>query len=164
MSMKINMNVAKFKEELRATADVLHAASRPAAQAGAQIIYDAAKRNASTLRSDREHWFYGTSAKKAAKGSKRAKAYGPFVPGTLYNSIYQAFSKDNSFKDVSTYHISWNAEKAPYGGMVEFGTLKAAAHSFIGKAVTETRSAVREVMSKRYTEEVERMMANGIRG
>ena len=170
MGMKISMNVVKFKEELRATADELNRATRPAAQAGAQIIYDRAKLIASTLVSEQEHYFYGTTAKSRPKGQKRAAAYGPYRPGTLRDSIYQAFSKDNSYRDVSTYHISWNADKAPYGGMVEFGTKvnggkqKAAPHSFIGKAIAETRSAVREAMRKRYTEEVERMMANGVRG
>lgn len=141
MGMKISMNVAKFKEELRATAAELGRATRPAAQAGAQVIYDRAKALVPT--SSRAHKFYGQN-----------KVYGPYSPGTLRDAIYQAFSKDNSFRDVSTYHISWNADKAPYGGMVEFGTSKAPAHSFIAAAVTETRSAVREIMRQRYIEEV----------
>ena len=141
MGMKISMNVAKFKDELRATAAELGRATRPAAQAGAQVIYDRAKVLVPTSRA--AHKFYGQN-----------KVYGPYSPGTLRDSIYQAFSKDNSYRDVSTYHISWNATKAPYGGMVEFGTSKAPAHSFIAAAVTETRSAVREIMRQRYIEEV----------
>ena len=43
MGMKIKMDVAKFKEHLRATADELGRATRPAAQAGAQVVYDRAK-------------------------------------------------------------------------------------------------------------------------
>ena len=141
MSMKIKMNAEAFKAQLRATADELNKATRPAAQAGAQIIYDRAK--AVTPVSDSSHMFHGQN-----------KVYGPYAPGTLRDSIYQAFSKDNSFRDVSTYHISWNAEKAPYGGMVEFGTSKAPAKSFIGRAVKETRSAVREAIKERYISEV----------
>lgn len=143
MSMKISMNVQKFKEELRATAAELGRATRPAAQAGAQIIYDRAKSIASTIRSKHEHKFYGTNA-----------IYGPFQPGNLHRSIYQAFSKDNSFSDVSTYHISWNADKAPYGAMVEFGTSHSAAQSFIGRSVKETRSAVREAIKARFIAEM----------
>jgi HK97 gp10 family phage protein len=154
MGMAIRMNVAQFKEQLRATVDDLHAATRPAAQAGAQIIYDAAKVNASTLRSDREHYFYGTATKALPPGKKKAAAYGPFQPGSLYNSIYQVFAKSKSFKDVSTYHISFNREKAPYGFMVELGTSHSAAHPFIGKAVIETRSKVREAIKARYIAEV----------
>ena len=145
MSMKINMNVAKFKEELRATAAELGRATRPAAQAGAQIIYDRAKSIASTIKSERPHKFYGTHG-----------VYGPFAPGTLARSIYQAFSKDNSYSDVSTYHISWNADEAPYGGMVEFGTSHSPAQSFIGRAVKETRSSVRETIKQRFIDEASR--------
>lgn len=80
--------------------------------------------------------------------------YGPYQPGNLRDSIYQAFSQDNSYKDVSTYHISWNADKAPYGAMVEFGTSNAPAHSFIGRAIAETRPQVRAAMKQRFLEEV----------
>ena len=141
MGMRINMNVAQFKEQLQATTNELQKATRPAAQAGAQIIYDAARMNAPV--SKKPHKFYGTH-----------KVYGPYAPGNLRDSIYQVFSKTNSYKDVSTYHISWNADKAPYGAMVEFGTSKAPAHSFIGKAVTETRAQVRQAIKERYLQEV----------
>jgi len=141
MGMAVRMNVTAFKEQLRAELDKLHAATRPAAQAGAQIIYDAARLNAPV--SKKPHKFYGTH-----------KVYGPYAPGNLRDSIYQVFSKDNSYKDVSTYHISWNADKAPYGAMVEFGTSKAPARSFIGKAVTETRAQVRQAIKERYLQEV----------
>lgn len=139
--MNININLAAFKDQLRATAAELGRATRPAAQAGAQIIYDRAK--AVCPVSERAHMFHGTN-----------KVYGPFVPGTLRDAIYQVFSKDNSYSDVSTYHISWNADKAPYGWMVELGTTKASAHSFIGRAIKETRSQVREAMKERYIAEV----------
>lgn len=141
MSCKIKVDVVKFKEALNATVEAMNAATRPAAQAGAQIIYDRAKQLAPI--SERAHFFYGKNAK-----------YGPYQPGTLRDSIYQVFSKDHSFRDVSTYHISWNREKAPYGSMVELGTSKAAAHSFIGRAVKETRSAVKEAMAQRFIDEV----------
>lgn len=154
MGMAIRMNIGQFKQQLRATVDELHRATRPAAQAGAQVIYDAAKVNASTLKSEREHYFYGAATKALPPGKKKAAAYGPYQPGTLYNAIYQVFSKSSSYKDVSTYHISFNREKAPYGFMVELGTSRAPAHSFIGKAVVETRTQVREAIKARYIEEV----------
>lgn len=139
--MKIKMDVGKFKEELKATADRLNKATRPAAQAGAQIIYDRARQLAPV-------------SKAAHMFSIEGRTYGPYSPGNLRDSIYQAFSKDNSFKDVSTYHVSWNADKAPYGAMVEFGTSKSPAHSFIRAAIIETRSQVRAAMKQRYIEEV----------
>lgn len=141
MSARIKVDIGKFKEQLRATADVLNQATRPAAQAGAQIIYDRAKLLVPV--STAAHKFYGTHA-----------VYGPYNPGTLRDAIYQVFSKDNSFTDVSTYHVSWNADKAPYGGMVELGTRNAPSHSFIGRAVAETRQQVRAAMKQRYIEEV----------
>ena len=147
MSMKINMNVAKFKEQLRATADELNRATRPAAQEGADIIYRAAKIYAPVYEPEEGksmmHYFHGENA-----------VYGPYRPGNLRDSIYQVFSEDNSYKDVSTYHISWNADKAPYGAMVEFGTSRAESKSFIGRAVKETRSEVRKAIKQRFLEEV----------
>ena len=144
MGMKIKMDVAKFKEHLRATADELGRATRPAAQAGAQVVYDRAKQIVSAeLVSKREHKFH-----------IEGRVYGPFQPGTLLRSIYQAFSDDNSFKDVSTYHVSWNADKAPYGAVVEFGGSEEAPTSFIARAVVETRPQVRQAIRQRYIEEV----------
>lgn len=141
MSMTIRMDVNKFKEQLRATVDELHQATRPAAQAGAQIIYERARINAPV--SEHAHMFHGTHA-----------VYGPYSPGNLRDAIYQVYSKSKSFKDVSTYHISWNKDDAPYGFMVEIGTSHSAAHSFIGKAVIETRAEVRQAIKARYIQEV----------
>lgn len=141
MSARIKVDIAGFKQQLQATADKMNQATRPAAQAGAQIIYDRAR--ALVPVSKAAHMFYGENA-----------VYGPYKPGALRNAIYQVFSQDNSFSDVSTYHVSWNADTAPYGGMVEFGTSKAPAHSFIRRAVAETRKQVRQAMKQRFIEEV----------
>ena len=141
MGMAVRMNVAAFKEQLRAEVGKLHAATRPAAQAGAQIIYERARLEAPV--SADSHYFY-----------IRGKKYGPYAPGTLRDSIYQVFSKDNSYKDVSTYHISFNKSEAPYGFIVHNGTSRTAAHPFIAKAVVETRARVREAIKARYLEEV----------
>lgn len=141
MGMKISINMRQFKQEMAAELELLQKATRPAAQAGAQIVYERAKQLAPV--SDAPHMF-----------QIEGRVYGPYKPGTLRDSIYQAFSKDNSYKDVSVYHVSWNADKAPYGAMVEVGTSRAPAKSFIGRAVTETRAQVREAIKRRYIEEV----------
>lgn len=141
MSGRVNMNVRSFREQMRATAEVLNAATRPAAQAGAQIIYDRARQLAPI--SEKPHMFHGTHG-----------VYGPYQPGNLRDAIYQVFSNDNSYRDVSVYHVSWNANKAPYGAMVELGTSHSPAESFIGRAVVETRAAVRAAIKARYIEEV----------
>lgn len=143
MAARVSINLAAFKEQLAATAEQLHKATRPAAQAGAQVIYERARQLAPV--SSDAHKFY-----------IRGRVYGPFAPGTLRDSVYQVFSKDKSYSDVSTYHVSWNAKKAPYGGMVELGTSRAPAQSFIGRAIVETRSQVREAMKARYAEELKK--------
>lgn len=74
------------------------AAARPAAQAAAQVLYDEVRGN-------------------VAKLKKRT--------GNLAASIYQAYSKDQSVEGgTQTYHVSWNARKAPHGHLVEFGHLQ----------------------------------------
>ena len=143
MGMAIRMNIGQFKEQLRATVDNLHAATRPAAQAGAEVIYQRARINAPV--SEDSHFFY-----------IRGKKYGPYAPGNLRDSIYQVFSKDNSFKDVSTYHISWNKDKAPYGYVYEWGNSQRGAKSFIARSVIETRAQVREAIKARYNAEVKK--------
>ncbi len=141
MSARIKVDIAGFKQQLNAVADKMNQATRPAAQSGAQIIYERAKALAPV--SDAAHMF-----------NIEGRVYGPYAPGNLRDSIYQVFSKDNSFSDMSTYHISWNADKAPYGYAYEFGESKKGAQSFIRRAVAETRKQVREAINQRFIEEV----------
>src|SRR5437868_12383349 len=86
---------------------------RPAAQAGAQVLYEEVQLRAPV-------------AKKAIV--RKGKT---IQPGALKASIYQVFSKDNSGSGHATYHVSWNAKKAPHGHLVEFGTSRAPAHPFL---------------------------------
>ena len=141
MSLKINFNTKQLQEQLQATADKMHKATRPAAQAGVQLIYDRARANAPV--SKKAHYFH-------IEGRK----YGPFQPGNLRDSIYQVFSRDKSFRDVSTYEISFNKDKAPYGFMVSNGTSKTSANPFIARAVVDTRKAVRDAIKERFIAEV----------
>ena len=141
MSMRIKVDIAKFKEQLRATADELNQATRPAAQAGVRRL--------------------STTRKAACSGIDCvaqvlwiACGIWPVQTGHAARFDLSGVFKDNSFRDVSTYHVSWNADKAPYGAMVEFGTSRAPAHSFIGAAVKETRQQVKEAMKQRFIEEV----------
>lgn len=143
MAMSVRINIAQFKEQLRAEVDKLHAATRPAAQAGVQIIYDRARLLAPT--SDASHYFH-----------IHGKKYGPYVPGNLRDSIYQVFSESKSFRDVSTYQVSFNKDKAPYGYIVHNGSSRTSARPFIASAVVETRSDVREAVKARYIAEVKK--------
>jgi hypothetical protein len=78
---------------------------RPVAQAAAQVLYDEVKRN-------------------VAKIGK--------VTGNLDKSIYQVYSKEKSGPGVAVYRISWNANKAPHGHLLEYGHIRRYA-SYVGK-------------------------------
>ncbi|MEI5998237.1 HK97 gp10 family phage protein [Paraburkholderia bengalensis] len=78
-------------------ADNAEAAVRPAAQAAAQVLYDAVMRNVASIGR---------------------------VTGNLQNSIYQVYSRDDSAEGRATYHVSWNHRKAPHGWLVENGHLQ----------------------------------------
>ncbi len=112
---------------------------RPAAQAGAQIVYDEARRLAG--RSTKAHYFYGTSYKK---GSESKAGRYLFQPGTLQKAIYQVYSEDNSSETTATYHVSWNMTKAPYGTFVEYGLSPFAKTSkpFLRPAIINKRDEV----------------------
>lgn len=98
---------------------------RPAAQAGAQELYDEVKANVAKL------------------GRKT---------GNLDASIYQVFSQDNSSYGRATYHVSWNARKAPHGHLLENGTSRMPAHPFLRPAydakVKDALEATREKMAE----------------
>lgn len=91
----ITFDTNAFLSQLDEKKSEISEALRPAAQAGAQVLYDEVKRN-------------------VAKIGKKT--------GNLSSSIYQVYSKDNSIDgQIHRYHISWNAKKAPHGHLVEYG-------------------------------------------
>lgn len=92
----IKVDLSAFEAAMDADAKVCEEAARPAAQAGAQVLYDAVRANVS-----------------------RIKRY----TGNLASSIYQAYSKENSSQGLATYHVSWNHKKAPHGHLLEWGHL-----------------------------------------
>lgn len=97
MSFNLSIDVRAFESEMEQLAERADKAVRPAAQAGAQVLYDRVKVNVASL------------------GRKT---------GNLDSSIYQAYSADNSNESKAVYHISWNATKAPHGHLVEWGYIK----------------------------------------
>jgi HK97 gp10 family phage protein len=120
-------------------------AVRPAAQAATQVVYDEVLLQ--TPMSPKGHWFHGTSFKTTGQ-----KYW--FEAGSLKRAMYQAYSKDNSDEDRSTYHVSWNAKRAPYAYMVENGTSRAPAHPILRPAFEASRdramAAGRAEFSARY--------------
>ena len=139
----IKIDTKAFTDACKESLVAMQAATRPAAQAGAQVIYDAAKLNVPV--SLKGHYFHGSSFRKTGK-----KYY--FDSGTLKSAIYQVFSKTNSDKNVATYHVSWNYKKAPYGFMVELGTVKTSAKPFISKAVIDNGEAAAQAMAAKFHE------------
>ena len=93
-SLILPVDLSGLESLLEDLGDAAEQAARPAAQAAAQVFHDAAKAN-------------------VAKIGR--------ISGNLATAIYQAFSADNSGPGLAEYHISWNARKAPHGGLVEYG-------------------------------------------
>jgi HK97 gp10 family phage protein len=98
----------------------------------ADAVYSEARLRAPI--SERMHLFYG-------RDSVRTGVVYQFQPGSLQRAVYRKFSKERSSDTVKTYRVSWNAKKAPYGHMVEFGTVHASAQSFLGAAYYARKDA-----------------------
>lgn len=95
--MTIKADTAGIDAFLTGLGSELEGNVRSIAQAGAQVLYDEVRRNV------------------AAIGQKK---------GNLQRAVYQVYSKDESGKQVATYHVSWNARKAPHGHLLEFGYMQ----------------------------------------
>ena len=93
-------------------------ATRPAAQAAAQVFYEEVKARAPI----------GAKV-HSTKGKKLT-----FQPGNLRDSIYQAHMSEDSRDGVNLYRVSWNKKKAFYGKFVEHGTSRMAAQPFLRPA------------------------------
>ena len=103
--MKMNVDLSEFNELIKDLGEGIEHAIRPAAQAGAQVIYDAARNNVERINRK---------------------------TGNLASAIYQAFDKKASNNQLAAYTISWNARKAPHGGLIEFGHIQRY-ESYVGK-------------------------------
>lgn len=96
-TMSIDANLGAINEMLDGLNDEVQRAIRPMAQAAADVLYRAVLKNVQSI------------------GSQS---------GNLARSIYQAFSQDNSSPTKATYHVSWNASKAPHGHLIEWGHIQ----------------------------------------
>lgn len=93
--IKVNLGgLGSYLDDLR---EKVEAAVRPAAQAGAEVLYRAVKRNVAGI---------GRNT------------------GNLDSAIYQAFSDQQSRKAHAVYRVSWNAKKAPHGHLLEYGHIQ----------------------------------------
>lgn len=96
-NFQIKVDLTGLREHMTNIVKSAQEVVRPAAQAGAQVLYDAAKANVKAI------------------GRKT---------GNLDRAIYQKYSTDNSGKFRATYHVSWNINKAPHGRLVEWGFIQ----------------------------------------
>ena len=96
-TVAFELDLNRLNAAIDGVTEKVQSAARPAAQAGAQVLYDAVKLNVRRL------------------GKKTGK---------LDAAIYQVFSANNSGKGVAQYQISYNARKAPHGHLVEFGYVR----------------------------------------
>lgn len=130
-SVSVKFDASSALDGLDAITEGAHDQVRPAAQAGAQVLYDEVKVRV-----------------PVSKKTRKLKSGRTVAPGALRDSIYQVYSKDNSQAERATYHVSWNYKKAPHGHLVEFGTSRSPAHPFLRPAydakVNEALQASRE--------------------
>lgn len=143
----IRIDLTSFRAALAEKTEAIQKATRPAAQAGAQVLYDQARQRA-PIGKRAEHYFYGSASKRAPKGAKRAAAYGPFRRGALQDAIYQVYSKDNSTEYRAVYHVSFNRQDAPYGLIVEKRT------GFFAGAVHDSAHLAEQAMRERFLQEM----------
>lgn len=123
--IRVAFNPASLNAQLDRLQARVADAVRPAAQAGAQVLYDEVRLNAP--RSEKAHFTKG-----------KAQTY---QPGNLQRAIYQAYSTESSTDGkTAVYSISWNKSKAFYGRFVEFGTARMPAHSFLRRAYEAKKS------------------------
>lgn len=135
-SLGMSMDTRGINAGLDALARAAKSAVRPAAQAGAQVLYEEVLRRVPV--SDQAH---------STKGKKHT-----FQPGNLRDAIYQAYAQDESTDGRATYRISWNKRKAFYGHFVEHGTSRMAARPFLRPSFDAMQqralSAARDVMAE----------------
>lgn len=129
MSSKASFGVTLDLKAIQDWVDAMQAdvqqALRPAAQAGAEVLYRQVLANVPV--GQRGHWFHGTSFRK--NGTKYW-----FDSGTLRRAIYQAYASQESGPWRPVYSVGVNPRRAPYAYMVELGTVRTPPVKYIGRA------------------------------
>ena len=134
--ISIAFDFSKIAAKLDNITAAAEKATRPAAQAGAQVFYDEVKQRVPV------------SAKSHKSGKKT------YSPGTLRKAIYQAFADKESGKDKAVYRVSFNKTHAFYGRFVEFGTSKMAAKPFLRPAYDAARAKALKAVQERMAVEL----------
>ena len=130
------LDFSKIEAKLDAITKAAGKATRPAAQAGAQVFYDEMRARVPV------------SAKPHKSGKKT------YNPGTLRKAIYQAYVEKESGDSKAAYRVSWNKSHAFYGRFLEFGTSKMAAKPFLRPAYDAARAKALDAVKQRMQAEV----------
>lgn len=136
--ISVAFDFSKLTAKLDNITKAAEKATRPAAQAGAQVFYDEVKQRVPI------------SAKPHKSGKKT------YNPGTLRKAIYQAFADKESGDGKAMYRVSWNKTHAFYGRFVEFGTSKMAAKPFLRPAYDVARAKALKAVQERMAAEVKK--------
>lgn len=128
--------IDKWADELQAD---VQQALRPAAQAGADVLYRQVLANVPV--GTKGHWFHGSSY--AVNGTKYW-----YNAGALRRAVYQAHATKASTSMRPVYSVGVNPRKAPYANMVELGTARAAPVKYIGRARAQVPAALDAAQAK----------------
>lgn len=138
----VKFDFSALGKKLDAITNAAEKATRPAAQAGAQVLYEEVRQRAPI--SGKPH---------STKGKRQT-----YQPGNLRKAIYQAFADKESGEKNSTYRISWNKKDAFYARFVEFGTSKSAARPFLRPAYDAARAKALQAANERMQAEVKKAL------
>ena len=138
MTLRAEFDFSGVAAQLDKITKAAKAATRPVAQAGAQVFYEEVRARVPM------------SAKPHKSGTKF------YTPGNLRRAIYQAYAQDESSAEASYYCVSWSEYHAFYGQFLEFGTAKMAAQPFLrpdydaarSKAIAAMQAAMAEQLKK----------------
>lgn len=128
--ISIAFDFSSILAKLTSVSKAAEKATRPAAQAGAEVFYREVKARAEPMRDS----------------------------GRLDQAIYQAFMQDESGETSSKYRISWNKKEAFYARFLEFGTSKMAARPFLRPAYDAAQAKAAKAVSDRMTQEVQKAL------
>lgn len=143
--LRLDLDLKGIDKRLDKITQAAQGAVRPAAQSGAQLFYERAKAEAPMSKA--AHMFH-----------IEGRVYGPFSPGNLRDSIYQAFSRSKSSDGKAAYEVSFNHSKAPYGFMVLRGVPQVPANDFIGRAYDSAQREATQAAADRLTAEIKKAL------
>ena len=141
-SVRMSFDTAAVDEWVKALQADVQQALRPAAQAGAEVLYRQVLANVPV--GTKGHWFQGTSYR--VNGTEYW-----YNAGALRRAVYQAYATKESTPQRVVYSVGVNPLKAPYAYMVELGTSRAQPVKYIGRARAQVPQALSAAQNEFYS-------------